>query len=389
MQKFEKWMTIPYKAVAVLVLSMSGLGWMGAKLPQVASYSFVANALPAFTQMLAVLLIGNLTLKFAHKHFLLRWLGALFAPAPNKSLGMLLASLFTARWLMMNQWGAAAWDMYLLLYISCSFLIGTSVAVILYHFIGYKAEDRLVSYQVDSSRFDTFMGVVVASVFLGASFHSLPQVQTVKEGASFPLLLAIWSIIATIVSAALVGEKPKESRWWLFSSISVAVLMMVVSAELILSHLPSYWSFNGKEYSASQALLSVELGILVGLIAGIVVRFYDRIADWYVDFLLNKPFMGLGVNISLRIFINILVPFLPTIVVSSGLLISYAVADIYGTAVSLLGMLSNVGVNMVIQSNHLNTKRLPLSSLQRRKLNLVSPELRKILLGFFSKPIGR
>lgn len=385
MYKKENWMAIPYKALAVMVLSMLGLGWMTINLATTANYSFLRNALPAFVQMIAILTLGNITLKFAHKHFVLRWLGALFAPAPNRSLGMLLSSLFTAHWLLTAQWGLDAWDMYLLVYIGCAFLAGASAAVVLYHFFGYKSAERDIAYKVDNSRFDTFMGVVVASVFLGASFHSLPQVGDVKEGAIFPLLLAIWSIGATIISAVLIGEKPKESRWWLAISFSVAVLMMIIAAELLLNYLPPYWSFNGREYTSSQALLSVELGIIAGLVTGIIVRFYDKIANWYVNFLLNKRFMGLGVNISLRIFINILVPFLPMIVVSSALLLAYAAAGLYGTSISLLGMLSNVGVSMIIESNHLNTARMPLSGMERRKLAIVSPALNQLLINSFHK----
>jgi hypothetical protein len=334
--------------------------------------------------MTATLFVGHLVLTHAHRALWLRWLGTLFAPVPNRSLGMLLAGTATF-YQMIGEWSLASWDVFLLLQLSFAFLIGASCAIMVYHFFGYRAERWAISYRIENSRFDTFLGNLVASVFLGASFHALPHTGGVQEGATFPLLLGIWGIVITMVSAVLVGQQPKQSRWWLFTSLLSAAGMMVVASELIRNYFPAQWIFNGREYTASQALLAVELGIVAGLLAGIVVRFYDTLAQWYVRFLLHRPFMGLPVNVSLRVFINVVVPMLPVLLVCSALLLSYQAASIYGASIALLGMLSNVGVSMVVEVNHLNADRLPVSELERRKLALVSPALDKILAALWQR----
>ena len=364
----------PYKAVSVLLASTTAWILLIIAYPEHFQANRWMGAIPAFQQMLFTLTIGHLLLHFSKRYAWLQWAGMLFAPVPHRSLGMLFSSMLTFYWLI-GDWRNAAWDLYLFLHIILSFVTGATLALLVYYVLRQRFQQlQAMPFQMDRSRIDMFVGTLVASVLLGATFHVTSLAGEPAEGVLFPLMIGIWNIGITSVSALLVGRQPKQSRWWLFVSAASAVLMMVVAAELVLSYLPSFWAFNGREYSTSNALLAVELGLFAGWLAGIIIRFYDRIALWYIDFLLEqRAKRGIAINMILRVMINLILPVLPLALVSTALLGSYATGGLYGTSIALLGILSNVGLSMVIETNQLNAKKMSISATQRKKLELVSP----------------
>jgi hypothetical protein len=365
---------------AVLFVSAS-LGWLAANayLPHTPHTAFLKGFLPGLYQILFVLALGNAVLNNTHRHSLLKWIGTLFAPVPNQSLGMLLSALLTFTWLLWNT-GLHQWDVYELTYLGLSFLCGSAFGAFFYNIYGFRARAMPIVYHIDSSRFDTFMGTLIASIFLGTNIYCLPSYEAPMNGSGvlfFPLALAGVSLFFTICSAILVGERAKNNKFWLVVSSGVAIMMLAIASALVSSMLPQAWMLNGREHTSSDVLFSVGFGLIAGLIAGAIVRFYDAIAHAYLQFVLNKPFKGLPINIGLRILVNIIVPIMPVLIVGASLFLSYSHAGLYGTAIGLLGMLSNVGVSMIIEANKLQTAEL--STMQRRKLALVSPELNRIV----------
>ncbi len=371
-----------YKPLVLVIVSIFGLFLLNKE----SDFGFDNYFLPSFGvgiyQAFLTLLFGNLVLKFAHKNILLKWVGIIFAPQPNKSLGLLLSSLCAFTWLLKDS-QIVPLDALSIANISLSFLIGSAVSVFLYNLFGPKTRDFEVTYQIENDRQEAFVAVILSSVFLGTSFSFLPSDFLPNSGNGmifFPLHLAIAGLILTFLGAIIVGEKPKNEKYWLSISIISAILMMVISTELIISNLPSHWSLNGVEFQPSDILLSVQLGLFAGLGAGIAVKFYDLVANWYVAFVLRQSSKSVWVNLSLRFFINVIFPILPSILISSSLLISYGIGGIYGTSVSFLGMLSNVGLSLVITGNKLDASSLKKITIwQQQKLSMLSPNFKIVL----------
>ncbi|MFT5918086.1 MAG: MFS family permease [Flammeovirgaceae bacterium] len=381
-----------YKPLVLIIASIFGLLLLNKE----SSTPFDNYFLPSFGvgiyQAFLTLLFGNLVLRFAHKNILLKWIGIIFAPQPNKSLGLLFSSLCAFTWLLKDS-QIVPLDALSIANIALSFLIGSAVSVLLYNLFGPKTRDFKVTYQIENDRQEAFVAVILSSVFLGTSFSFLPSDYLPNSGNGmvfFPLYLAIAGLIITFFGAIIVGEKPKNERYWLSISIVSAILMMIISTELIISNLPSHWSLNGVEFQPSDILLSVQIGLFAGLGAGISVKFYDLVANWYVSFVLKQSNKTVWVNLSLRFFINVIFPFLPVILISASLLISYGIGGIYGTSVSFLGMLSNVGLSLLITGNKLNETSLDeITTWQKQKMAMLSPNFRIVLQETFKSILGR
>ena len=371
----EKKHSVLYKPLLIAIIAISILASWHAYMPEgVFSKGFFLGIYQAFS----TLLVGNLVIRFIPKAKVVRWLGILFATQPNKSLGFLLSNLIAFAWLL-TEVQSTKLTATVLTYVVLSFAAGTAIATFFYSLFGFKARDLAIIYQIETDRQDSFIAVIASAVFLGSTFSFLPTHSMPFDGNGgiiFPILLAIAGLLVTFIGAIIIGEKPKNNRTWLTVSIFSAVSMVLISTELVILYLPKYWTMLGKEYSSSDMLLAVQIGLLAGFIAGTSVKFYDSIASTYVKFVLDNSSKKIWLNIILRFFINIILPFAPIITITFALLISYGIGNLYGASISFLGMLSHVGLSLVVDTNRLNaTKMRSVSFWQRQKLLLLSPDL--------------
>jgi len=382
MQNFEfqlsKRNQVLYKPVALIIVAFICYLSFGSQMPEGLFFPSFSTGL---YQVFLSLLFGNFLLHFASKHFLLKWFGILFAPKPNKSLGLLLSTLMAFAWLLanlqMDKWTSAS-----LAYTAIAFTAGSAISAFVYELVGFKAKDLGITYQIENDRQEAFIAVIASAVFLGTNFAFLPSdfiPMAGNGGIVFPIYLAIIGLVVTFVAAVIVGEKPKNEKTWLTISITSMVIMMIASVELVTIYLPNHWSINGVEYQPSDILLAVQLGLLAGLLAGISVKFYTLISETYIQFVIKNQQKRVWLNVALRVFINVVFPFLPIILISAALLISFFVGGIYATSISFLGMLSNVGLSLVIDGNKLNAEKMQtISFWERQKLALSSPQLPSI-----------
>lgn len=381
-----------YKPLLLLIAVAIGILWANQYPNHQYDGLFQTGFLTGLYQVIVVLSIGNLVLRFAHKHFILKFLGILFAPIPNKSLGFLLSSLITFTWLLMS-YDFGHFTVYHITYMGLAFIGGSALGTFAYNLYGFKARDLNISYQIENDRLDTFMGVIVAAVFLGTGFNYLPESYVAfngNGGVLFPLLIAISGLVITFVAAVLIGNRPKNRRFWVSISVFSAIFMMLISTELVMVFLPAHWMVNGQEHTASQLLFSIQIGLIAGLLAGFAVKFYQVISDLYIQFVLGQTFKRIWVNVLLRFFINVVFPFMPVILTSGALLISYGMAGMYGTSIAFLGLLSNVGVSLLIEGNRLNIEQTQgLSPMQKQKIALLSPSLNQVILRILGIKVKR
>ncbi|MGB0523953.1 MAG: sodium/proton-translocating pyrophosphatase [Flammeovirgaceae bacterium] len=381
-----------YKPLILLIATAIGILYANTNVADQLDGLFLTGFLTGLYQVVIALTLGNLVLKFAHKHLILKWLGILFAPIPNKSLGLLVSCLAVFTWLLIKV-DIGHFNVFHLTYIGLSFISGSALGAFVYNLYGYKARNLPIIYQIENDRLDTFMGVIIAAVFLGTSFTYLPESFVAFDGNGgvfFPLFIAIAGLIITFIAAVLIGQRPKNRRFWVSISVFSAIFMMIIATELVITLLPRQWMIDGQEYTSSKLLLSIQLGLIAGLLSGFAVKFYQVISDLYIQFILGQTFKIVWVNVILRFFINVVFPFMPVILTSGALLISYAMAGMYGTSIAFLGLLSNVGVHLLIEENRLNIEQSKkLTPMQKQKVALLSPNFNQILMRMFGMKISK
>ncbi|MDW7695410.1 sodium/proton-translocating pyrophosphatase [Flammeovirgaceae bacterium SG7u.111] len=386
-EKINTFFSNQYKPVLILFFALTTIyitkSYFNATGTQLIQY----GALVGFSQMFLVRLLGNLILLKTKKGQIHKWVGVLFAPRPGYSLGMLFVSILAFTVLFLNA-GVTYWNVFLLNYLLFSFLAGSALATLVYEVFGFKIKDLHINYQLDPDRYDAFSGALIATIYLGLSYLQLPETASPLQyqGAILlPLVFALVSLMITYLGAIFFELNINKSEYIKpFVSVISSALLIYAAIKLVPYFLPFNWLNEGVEFTALQVLMAMQVGILVGLVSGKAVKAYSYLAQKYIDFLLNKPFKGLIVNISLRFVINGVLALLPLFFVLSGLMFSYSLAGIYGLTLSFLCMVSNVGVSLIILRNYLNPKRLEnISHRQKMKLERVSPNFKKLLMKWF------
>ncbi|MBX2841303.1 MAG: sodium/proton-translocating pyrophosphatase [Flammeovirgaceae bacterium] len=347
-----------------------------------------AGGLAGAGVLLLVRLIGNISLKRAEFSKFYKYIGVFFAPKPYKSLAQLFFS-FIAIVGLLNYLEISHINAFEITYIMASYLGGAAVAFIIYELLGFKIDELKVTYKIDGDRYDTFVAVVIGTAFLGTTFNFIPGQYDPFEGMGavlLPIYFATISILITYMGALFVELYPnrKNQILVLISVLSVIILIQVASI-LVNRLLPANWMIDGVEYSSMNVLAAMQVGVIAGFVTGKVVRLYQFLAMRYINFILKRSSERIFFNVIIRMVINGVIALVPLIIIVYALWLAYDMVGLYSLAIAFVCMISNVGVNLVIDKNYLHIKNINyINYFQRRKLERLSPNVHALLGQIFN-----
>jgi K(+)-stimulated pyrophosphate-energized sodium pump len=184
--------------------------------------------------------------------------------------------------------------------------------------------------------FETYAITLTAAVLLG--FLTIGV-----AGIHFPLVLAGMAILASIVGGLLVRiGKSQNIMNALYKGFITA---LIISAVLFYPATKFYFPEN---------YLNIYLSALVGLIITILMVI---ITDYYtskrfrpVRSIAEASRSGQATNIIMGLAVGMEATFLPIILISAGILISFWLSGLYGIAIAAMSMLSAAGMIVAIDS---------------------------------------
>ncbi len=189
--------------------------------------------------------------------------------------------------------------------------------------------------------FETYVVTMVAAMVLGALlFPNLPQ------AVFLPLFLATIATLASIISTFFV-KLPKNQ------SIISALYRGMIGAGFLsaIGFLPLIFQLS-KDFEMS--FLNLYIPSLIGLlIAGgifLITEFFTSKKYRPVQSIAFSSQSGSGTNIIAGLAVGMKSTVLPVILISIGILISFALAGMYGLAISVVAMLSLTGMIVALDS---------------------------------------
>jgi len=195
--------------------------------------------------------------------------------------------------------------------------------------------------------FETYCVTTVAAMLLGNLLFGA----TLPNATTFPLLLGAISIVASIVGAIFVGVGHVRR-----SKIMGALYRGMVVAS-ILALIGFYFAARQVFGGASTAGVS-ETGIFICAVVGVVITgLLTFITEYYtgtqfppVQTIAKASLTGHATNMIAGLAVSMQSTALPAIVIVIGILVSYAMAGVYGVGIAVMSMLSMAGIIVAIDS---------------------------------------
>jgi hypothetical protein len=304
-----------------------------------------------------------------------KWWQLLFIPRPIVSLGTPLLALLGFTLAVIWQLLVATGEVSVFTsfaHVSLGFAAGTSATWLLANLLlEPRTANARPHFVIEQEHIHIFAAAVVAAA--APRFAYAP--------VFVPLVYGIGSVCIALLPAYLTDNRSNhQGLLTLVAGFVAALLLMLLAQWLVETAFPASWVKNGKEYTADQLAQLWWIAIVSGYAAGSLEKIYQTAAKRYMDYLLNRPARRIAYNVFLHVSVNHVVAYLPTLLMIAALIYAYINGGIYGTALAVLGTVSNLGTGKVTVANSMLTEQVQyLTDGAKRKLRLLSPPMAALI----------
>lgn len=205
--------------------------------------------------------------------------------------------------------------------------------------------------------FESYVGSIIGTMVLGAAFIGSPgfMPDDLMGGLSavlLPLFLAGAGIVVSIIGTFLVRVKNNGDPHKALNAgeIVSGTLMLAAAFLIIRTLLPESWSFAGVEYTSMGVFWAVIAGLLTGIAIGQITEYYTGTGKRPVFNIVKQSVTGPATNIIAGLGVGMLSTGIPALLIGAAILLSHHFAGLYGIAISAVGMLSNLGIQLAVDA---------------------------------------
>ncbi len=190
--------------------------------------------------------------------------------------------------------------------------------------------------------FESYVGSIIAAITLGVSSKAVIDMSIVdKAGALFPLALASFGIIASIIGTLFVkGDENSDPHKALKMSTYVSGILVIAGA----------FFMSRMFFGNLKAFFAIAAGLVVGLVIGQLTEIYTSGDYNSVKKIAMQSETGPATTIISGLAVGMFSTAAPIIAISVGILIAFQFMGLYGIALAAVGMLSTAGVTVAVDA---------------------------------------
>ena len=190
--------------------------------------------------------------------------------------------------------------------------------------------------------FESYVGSLISSVALG-------YVILGKYGAVFPLVLASVGIIASMAGIFSAGNTKGNNPQKSLNTGTYVSGGIVIIGTFFLSYLI---------FDTFSAFFAVVIGLIVGILIGRITEVYTSADFSSVKNIALESMTGSATNIISGLGVGMFSTMIPTLLIVTGVLVSYfvmggmqnATMGLYGISLAAVGMLSTTGITVAVDA---------------------------------------
>lgn len=198
-----------------------------------------------------------------------------------------------------------------------------------------------------SDLFESYCGSIIAAIALGATLFAGSV-----SGVVVPILIACTGVVASIIGSFFVRtNEGANAQKALNLGEAVAMILALIGAFVVCQLLPE--PTNGLTFPVAYkygAFIAVASGLIAGFIIGKLTEYYTSFDFNPVKKIAQSCETGTATNIISGIATGMMSTALPIIVIVIAILISYEFANLYGIALSAVGMLATTGIIVAVDA---------------------------------------
>jgi K(+)-stimulated pyrophosphate-energized sodium pump len=206
--------------------------------------------------------------------------------------------------------------------------------------------------------FESFVGSIIASMVLGATFVGLSQFEVFPLGpVLLPLSIAGLGIITSVLGTFFVRVKENGNPQAALNKgeLISAIIMLIGSFFLIRAFLPESWEYVNSQgiattYSATKVYFATLVGIGIGIAIGKITEYYTATGKSPVRKIVEQSHTGAATNIIAGLGLGMRSTAIPVIGLALAIILSYYFAGLYGIAIAAVAMLANTGIQLAVDA---------------------------------------
>jgi len=180
--------------------------------------------------------------------------------------------------------------------------------------------------------FESYVGAIVSAIVIAVAFQNI-------KGIMLALLLPAWGIISSIIGVFFVrtreGEDPQKA---LRKGMIASASLFIIGAFF----LATFW------YGEANSFFAILSGLAAGMVVGFTAEYYT--SGGTVQNIAKSSRTGPATNILQGISSGMFSVAIPLTAIGVATIIAYKFADIFGVALSAVGMLSITGTTVAIDA---------------------------------------
>jgi K(+)-stimulated pyrophosphate-energized sodium pump len=200
--------------------------------------------------------------------------------------------------------------------------------------------------------FGSYVATILATMVLGREIGAEDNFGGIAP-ILLPMLIAGMGLLFSAISTFFVsikGENGNVQQALNIGNWGAIVLTAIGSYPLVLYLLPHDMEIRGVEFTSLDVFFAIILGLIVGAIMSWITEYYTAMGKKPVNSIIQQSGTGHATNIIGGLAVGMESTVIPTLVLASGIFLSFEFAGLYGVAIAAAGMMATTAMQLAIDA---------------------------------------